>query len=419
MSEYKKAKHRRKKFFKKKKQIFMKPNNGSSVAENYDTEKSQFRVISGKKELIKKRNYIVLSVVFLLIVVLLVFSLLSPTGIIETSSNYISGISIRDYFPSDFEGNELFSVNSMGNHFYVLSNQTLTSYNLSGKRLFEQFHGCEKPVVALSETRALLFDQNGTNVSIFNANGNILNVKTEFPIYTADISRNGFFAVASKAQSYTSAVTVYDDKGKLVYEWFSPEEIITAVALSPNGKQLAVCGIKTVNGVFVSNVYIFEFNAVEPVWRQTYNDIVFYDMISEGYSYFCVVSQNKCEFINWKEHSIVSHTTDNNIHMIRSNGNKTVICEPHSSDTYKNKFTVYGKKSEVLFQYDFSGYVDDFAFKNNSLYVLSGNSIYRVNKDSEIASSAECNFGTVRLVPSSTEKIIAVSESSLSQIHFK
>ena len=132
MSEYKKAKHRRKKFFKKKKQIFMKPNNGSSVAENYDTEKSQFRVIPGKKELIKKRNYIVLSVVFLLIVVLLVFSLLSPTGIIETSSNYISGISIRDYFPSDFEGNELFSVNSMGNHFYVLSNQTLTSYNLSG-----------------------------------------------------------------------------------------------------------------------------------------------------------------------------------------------------------------------------------------------------------------------------------------------
>ncbi len=417
MPNYKKVKKRNRKLFKEKRQINLKSEyrNGSNADDNSATN---FRIISGKKEVLRKRNLIIFAVFCVCLACVLIFSLLSPTGVIETSANYLSGITLRTYYPSVFEGNELFSVNTKGNHIYTLSNQTLTSYNIGGKQLFEHFHGAENPVVSLSETRVLLYDQNGTSVNVFTANKELLSFNTEFSVYVADITRNGYFAVATKSQSYTSTVTVYDDDGNFVYEWNSPEEIVTGVALSSNGKQLAVSAVKSQNGIFVSNVYIFNYNSAEPIWRQSYNDTFIFDLISDNSNYFCVVSQNRCDFVKWKDHTITSHVTDSNIQMIRTYGSKTVVCEPHSSDTYQNKFTVYNRKCENIFQYDFSGYVDDFAYKNNSLYILSGNTVFHVNKEGETLSSAECSFGTLKAIPFSSEKIITVSDNTLNQIHF-
>lgn len=416
MPDYKKVKRRRKKLFKQKNDIFMKPNDNHFSAEGEAT--SSFRVISGRKEKIRNRNIVVSSIAFVLIALIFLFSFLSPTGLVESLNHYFSGISIRAYYPINLEGNELFSVTSRGRHFFALNNMTLSSYNTNGKELFEHYHGCENPVVTLSETRALLYEQNGNTVSVFNAEKQLLNFQTEFAIYSADIARNGYFAVATKAQSYTSSVIVYDDNGISIYEWYSPEEIVTSVALSPNGKQLAVSTVKSLNGIFVSNVYILTYDSVEPTWKQTYNDTFISSLISDYKNYFCVVSQNKCDFVRWKEHSITSYTTENDIQMLRNDSKNTVICEPRSSDTSQNKFTVYNKKNEVAFQYEFFGYVDDFAIKSGNLYILSGNKVFLINDEGETVKSAECAFGTIKILPVSNNSFIAVSDNTLAEIHF-
>ena len=413
MPKYKKAKRRHKSLFKQRDDIYMKSEDSVS-----DDNASSFKIIKGKKERIRKRNLIIAGVSFLIAVVIFLISVLSPTGIVEGFNNYFSGFSLRSYFPSAFDGNELYGLSIKGKHFYTLSNQTLSSYNLNGKKLFEEHHGFEKPVVALSQTRALIYDQSGTALAVFNSKSKILSLDTEFSIYSADICRNGYFAVATKAQSYTSAVTVYDDEGNFVYEWSSPEEIVTSVALSSDGEKIAVSAVKSQNGTYFSSVYVFNYNSVEPVFEQTYENVFVSSLISDFNKYFCVVSQNKCDFVNWKDFSVTSYTTENDIKMIRNDSKNTIICEPHSSDDSSNAFTVFNRKHEQALKYEFLGYVDDYAFVKNNLYVLSGNDVYCINKKGETIKTTQCTFGTVKIVPVSTHSVIAVSDNSLTEVSF-
>ncbi len=413
MPNYKKTKRNRFDLFKKVRTIPM--HSGSEKQEKQPEKKeyvSSFKIVSGRKKKLKQLNLITAAVIGVLALSLLLCSLLSPTGIVEGVRNYTAAVSLRSNFPAEIEGSEVYNLDAKNRYFYCLSDTNFACYSKNGKKMFGFSHKMASPAFVTSQSRALLYDQNSTSVSVYTAYKKLYEFSTNFEIYCADIARNGSFAVATKSDNYTSMVTVYDKKAKKEYEWFCPDELISAVALSKNGKKLAVASVKAKDGRFVSMLRVLEFDSAEPVFTKEYDNTLIVSLYSQLNNSFSVITKNRCDVVSWKNYSIISNETQNVIVNVIGYGNKTVICEQREADASSNLVKIYNQKGKVVSEFSFNKNIDDFRVMRNNIFVLSGNEIVCINFKGETLKSGECAFAVKKIIPVAKDSCISVSDYS-------
>ncbi len=413
MPKYKKTKRNRFDLFKK---INIIPMHNESEKKEEQQEKeeyvSSFKIVSGRKKKIQQLNIITLGVIVLLAITLLLCSLFSPTGLIEGVRNYTAAVSLRSNFPTTISGSEVYNVNATKRYFYCLSDTDFACYSKNGKKMFGFSHKMELPAFSVSQSRALLYDQNATAVSVYTAYDKIYEFNTNFAIYCGDIARNGSFALATKSDNYTSMVTVYNKKAKNVYEWFCPDEMISAVALSKNGKKLAVASVKAKDGRLVSLLRVLEYDSAEPVFQKEYDNALIISLYSELNDSFSVITKNRCDIISWKNYNVIENQTENVIFKVSGAGSKMVICEKMESDASSNTIKVLNKKGKVLSNFKFDKQIDDFRVLKNNIYILSGNEIFCLNHKGEVLKSGECVFAVEKIVPVAKDSCISLSDYS-------
>ena len=379
-------------------------------------KRTSFRVLNGKKQARKLRRIIALATVFIIVITLFIISIASPTGLRELYGNFSATFSIKNEFPIELSGTETYATEISKHYFYLLSDTDLSVISNNGKISFKDNHGFSNPVISKSETRCLLYDQNGKGVKVYNAKGSVISINMANAIYAGDISRNGTFAIAGKSDKFTSMVTVYDKKGEFLYEWFCPEEIIIGVAVAPNGKSVAVGTVKVVGGEFYSSLYVLEYESADPVFSKKYDGKLILAINSTAKNAFSVVFENKCDIISWRDHSTISYESEYDINFVKSNKRLTVIVSSREKDEGNYKFNVYVGNKKQKNEFVFSGQVDDFNIKSNKIFILSGNSVYLINSDGQVAKKGECGFGIIKIVPISSDSCIAIGHNSVTKI---
>ena len=414
MPNYKKTKRNRLEVFKKVRTIPMRsePEKKEIEPNKKDGYISSFKIVSGRKKKLKQMNLITAAVIAALALVLLLCSLFSPTGLVEGFRNYTAAVSLKSNFPSVISGSEIYNLDVKNRYFYSLTDTDFECYSKNGKKMFGFTHKMSTPAFVTSQSRALLYDQNSTSVSVYTAYDKVYEFSTEFSIYCADIARNGSFAVATKSNNYTSAVVVYNKKAEKVYEWFCPDELVSAVALSKNGKKLAVASVKAENGHYRSFLRVFKFDSAEPVFTKEYSGTFIVSLYSQLNNSFAVVTKNDCDIISWKNYKVVSNETQNVIINVSGYGNKTVVCERMESDASSNIIKVYNGKGKITSEFQFNKNIDDFKVYKRNIYILSGNEILCLNLKGEILKGGECAFATQKIVPVAKDSCISVSDYS-------
>lgn len=379
-------------------------------------KKAYFKVLNGKKKSKTIRRIILLGTVFSVAISLLIISIFSPTGLSELYKNFSSTFSFKSYFPIELSGTETYAVEVDDNYFYLLSDTDFSVISNNGKITLKDNHGFSNPVMSKSETRCLLYDQNGNGVKIYNANENLINKNMDNTIYSGDISRNGTFAIAGKSDKFTSMVTVFDKNGDFLYEWFCPEENIFSVAVAPNGKSIAVATVKVLEGEFSSSIYILKFDSADPIFSKKYDGQLIIGINSFSKQNFAVVFENKCDIISWKNYSSLLFESDYDINFIKSNKKHTIIASSRENDDGNYKFSVYKGNKKLKTEFNFSGQVDDFNIKSNKIFILSGNSVYLINSDGNIAKKGDCGFGIIKIVPISSDSCLVIGHNSIAKI---
>lgn len=76
----------------------------------------------------------------------------------------------------------------------------------------------------------------------------------------AAVHSDGSVALATDtaSQSYVFEVEMLSRKGKALFSWKSPKLLITGLAISPNGKSLAVIGVTAEAGAMKSTMLVFD-----------------------------------------------------------------------------------------------------------------------------------------------------------------
>lgn len=231
-------------------------------AQDKPIKKRGLKLIEGgetARERVKKGNLITMVVCLLVVVALVTAHLLLPTGLVEWTRNRVAEMGAGT-LPAEVGGVKALNMQRAGGRVNVLTDTEMLVYNRSGKLVTTVQHGYSSPVMKVSSERALIFDCGGKGVRVDTSADNIFNEKLEQTVLCADISDRGAFAIATTSEEYTAAMSYYNKNGTFVYRWNSSGQVITNVAMSPDGGSVAVFTVTSVSGEFVTTLHIFDSN---------------------------------------------------------------------------------------------------------------------------------------------------------------
>ncbi len=422
MPHYKKKKHNR--IFSQPARPARKPTKDNAAKQTNDipmTSKhskgldKEMKVVRGKaihrKERFKLLSIIALALAFIIIAV----NFIAPAGIISFAKNSLALMGSGGY-PIDSQGGDTLNTLSMGSYFYVLTGTEISAYANSGKQLFSFSHGFDTPILKASSSRALVFNQGKTEAILFDLNGPIKEITTEKNILNAAVSNSGSYAIATHSDKYACAVTVYNKNHTQVYEWYSAEDTVNALALSSNGKKLAVATLSALGGSFTSSIKVLGFKSADPLFSQTYANTPIYNIDSTHAKCFAVVMPNEIQFIGWSKYKINSFKNEYNITFLRATSGGFAAVFNRESDKNDNRIAVFSKDGKLQSQLNFNGIISDIRLFGGHIYCMNDNEVLQLNSEGEIIRRGNCSFGAVHLSVISTNTVAVISDGKIEKL---
>lgn len=423
MPNYKKKKHNR--FFsapKPKKSKPEKPISNEEVemtpAEKYrkTTVKQNMKVVKGRKIEQKRKIKIISIIVATIIVVYGIFEMILPMGVYEKVSHFFSTLGTGSY-PINLDSTQTLNVINHGSHYYVLTNSKFYSVNSSGKILLSFDHGFEKPILKTSDTRALLFDQNSNMAYIFTVSELENTVELEKNIITANISDSGSYAFVLNSDKYASAVSVYNKKDKKVYEWFSAENTVNNIAISPDGDKIAVSAFNATSGKYKSTLSVLNFDSATPEYTQIFENTLVYDIDSRHSSCFAIVNEHSLEFIDWSDFEKKQYSNEYGISMLRATEDGYIAVFNRKNDKTDNCVAVFKKSGELEYQFDYKGIISDITMSDGHIYCMGETEIYLLSDKGKVLRKASCGFGAVRIFVASSDSVAVITDNKIEKIN--
>ncbi|MGN0493483.1 MAG: DUF5711 family protein [Acutalibacteraceae bacterium] len=400
--------------------IIMSPSGGKRANKPPKPQKApksvpDMRVVKGKKLERRRKAKVMLSLVSAVAVVCLVLHLILPVGILENIQNLTALIGSGGY-PAELNSTEVLNSASRGMYYYVLTDTRINAYSNSGKEVFSYSHGFENPVMKTSKTRALLFSQGGNQAYIYNLASLKSTVSTENPIITANISDSGTYAVVTQSDSYASVVSVYNKYDKLVYEWYSSEDSVNNVAVSPNGKKIAVSLFNASSGVYSSKVCVFGFDSATPEYSEDFGDAPVYGLDTAQSAGFSVVTENAVSFITWSDYKKTDYENAYTAAMFRSGSGGSVALFNRASDRTDNRVAVFNSKGKLKSEFEFKGIIGDIEISGGHIYCISDTSVLLLSEDGTVLRKAECGFGAGRLAVIGSNLVAVITDNQIYKI---
>ncbi len=398
--------------FKKKPKL--KTGKVNSKRENSTNEQqSGLEVVKGSRKRRRKVRLVALSVAFAVILTIFIINLLTPTGLIEYFQNSYAASGKGDFPVSVYSSNsEYFGCH---NDIITLTNDTFFEvYNVDGKLIQAVSHGMSNPQLEVSEARFLLYDRERYSISIFNYANELYTKEFENTIISADIGRNGSYAVVTTSEVYKNAVFVYDKDNELKFTWNSANYYITDVAVSDNGKKIALCLLNSNAGSFESFVYILDFKSATPLEKYTFNDIV--SSISNYGEYIFANGFDRAYSIKWNGgQSDLSVNGTIRCYDFDFSGNSCMVFGRGDNEQI-NTVVVLNEEGNLLSTFVFNSAVTDVAITNEFVAVLSPTECYIYDLNGNLKNSLTCEYKGMFVGLSSDGKALVLDNSKLIKV---
>ncbi len=410
---------KRKKSFRKNKAEKETIVENDSAEQNFDfsddkkaEDSASLKVVKGKKgERFKNTVSVFLSIAILVLLIVFAYFYL-PANIIESIKYTIYSIGGSEY-PIEYSGSVIEDCVQPGSYYYVLTDTSVYSYSRKGKEIFSFSHGFSSPMLSVSSSRALVYDQGSNRFLIFNSSGLIYESTTEQNIINAAVGMNGAYAVVTESPDYASTVTVYTKNNQQLYMWNSVKDIINNVCISPFSKKVAVSTLNASGGEYVSKIFVLNFNSADPVFTADFETNPVYALRATYDGFAAAINDKYCWFDwdNYKRNDIVS--SDKQLSFYKAFGNKTVALFNRENDKTDNSLKVISSNGRVLTDISFKGNVSDFCLYGSNVYILSDAKIFVFNKDAKLIKSATCSYGADKIAVCDSSTVVLISTEGL------
>lgn len=228
------------------------------------------------KKFIKVFAILILS--FLSVIIFVNREKFSPDYVGTYLEDLFAGFQHGNGYPYKISGNKVINENFkiIDKDLFLLSDTTLSALNTSAREMLRSQHCYQNPMLKVSSTRAIVYDLGGKNLEVTSRSKILHTATMNNNIISAAVSNYGTFAAVTEAKGFLGQLTVFAKNGKdIYYKYNFADHYITDVAISENGKSVAVCGSTAKDGSMMSTVYVFDYKSEEPKVKLNYDDNMF------------------------------------------------------------------------------------------------------------------------------------------------
>ena len=191
--------------------------------------------------------------------------------------------------------------------------------------------------------------------------------------------------------------------------------MVNNIALSKNGKKIAVASFKSENGQFKSTLSILNYKSATPLYTENFDNGLIYSL-DNSKNRLAVVTENSVKFIKWSSFKANEYKSDFKTALFRSEKNGFVVVFNRLNDKTANHIVLFSNSGKVKYKFDFSGIISDIALSGSHIYLMSETDLYLLGKEGEILRKANCDFGSVRISVTSSNTVAVISDNSINKV---
>lgn len=168
-----------------------------------------------------------------------------------------------DSFPYNGGSGSAFA--QLGDDLLVCSGSGIWLYAPTGGLYLEDACSLAHPVVAATDTAALIYDAGGSDLYVYRDREQVFSLTTEAnrSILSASLSRQGLLTVVTQASGLKGAATVYDPSFQPLWGVNLSSRFITDAVLSPDGSTLALATAGQTGGIYDSQIAFYSSNRTD------------------------------------------------------------------------------------------------------------------------------------------------------------
>lgn len=142
-------------------------------------------------------------------------------------------------------------------------------YRPDGSLLFRDEIGAGSAMLLSGEKYMAFYTPGAKSLAVYNSFSRVQTLSFENPIGLAAMSENGVLAVCTKSSS-VSVVSVYDASFRAIYTWESADRLIFDLALSDDGKTLAILSLSGAGGAYSTELVVKNIKTDKTLTEETF-----------------------------------------------------------------------------------------------------------------------------------------------------
>ncbi len=305
---------------------------------------------------------------------------LSPESLAEWFSFSDSS---KDSFEVDISGTSVMEKNfeSMDGGLLYISDTSVVGLDHDGEKQYGGQHNFTNPQLKCSNSYSIAYNAGGSDFRIMTPKSEHYRGTQGNSITDCDINNMGTYGIISDQTGYLSKLSVYDKNNEFVYGYSFNDYYAVSVSLSPDGNMAAVGSVNTVDGQFVTVVYLLDFTSTEPLFMFKYDDCIIHEVKFIGEDRFAVVTDTLISVISTDNGKEIPYSYDKKVltaYNIEYESN-IVLSLSRSNDERDCTVVVLDPKGSEIGSFDTDIKIYSIDVKKDKIALLSSNMLYLRN----------------------------------------
>jgi hypothetical protein len=318
-------------------------------------------------------------------------------------------------YPTD--GNQSFTLYRKG--IAVAGNNAVTVFTATGRQTVSQNISYQNPVAVGSGKYLLVYELGGLQYSLYNSYAQIHKGTSDYPILGAAVSESGMFALVSASESYTSTVSLYNDRFSLLNR-YNKVGYVMDVSINEKGNRIAILSSAPKNGFFESELMICKPGKEEAEAVVELGDVMGWRCQFTTNDRISVLHESGVAFLTAKGKLESEFDFEGKIPLAIDCGRDGVaLCLGESEISEKKSLIVFDKSGKVLYNDAVLGAVNQIARSGNTLYWLSDTGVHQLNAQNGRILFTECDVLQKMLIAPSDSEALLCSPKKADYIDFK
>lgn len=369
------------------------------------------KVIRGAKYKRSVKNKFIFSFIAIIAIIYLVLHLILPVSVYENFLNLTSVMGHGKY-PINLSGSSVIDCVSNGQYYYVLTDTSICAYSNNGKIILNDMHGFSNPIISISDTRAIVYDQGGKAICVYNLGGRLHKLETKQEIITASISRNGALAVSTHSDSYASVVNVYDKNFKQIFTWNSAKDIVNNVLVNPSGNKLALSCFSASDGQYTSKMLILNFESADPLHTIDLGNSIALSLTNTGNG-VSIITADSYKFVHWTKFTTNDINLSGQINIVRKDDKGLLLVFNRANDRSDNTVVLVSNKGVKTGEFTVNDLITDIQYSKGRVYYITDTLINILDGDGNVLRSVNCEYGAKKFAVISSNSTAVVTDTEI------